>query len=118
MSANEFADELGVGLGFQTNWDFEVRGGSMGLIGGLDLLGRDLAFALQQHLGDERGQFRSSTTRGEVYTATNRVVTEDSRVEELTDLSVTFPDDTNGKVEVEMEIVAETGERGEFIIGN
>jgi hypothetical protein len=98
-------------------WDFETNAGSVELIDGFDVLGRDLAFAAIQHLDVERGGLLTPETREDIRIVVKRVAQRDDRVARIiSPIEVEPADDATRMAEVRLELVAETGERGEHIL--
>jgi len=110
------AENLGRGLSFSPRWDFDDRGGSMRLINGIDLLGRDLAFAASQELDDLRGRLLTPDDREDIKIAVRRVANRDDRVARLETPLEVEPADDPAVANVSVTIVAMTGERGEGVL--
>lgn len=114
------AQSLGVGFLLDADFDFSEEGGSLDLTSGLDLLGRDLAFTLSAELEDERGNLAAGTAsefKEDIRILVRRVVRQDDRVERIIDPIEVNPE-FGGPAEarVAVELVADTGERGEAIL--
>lgn len=117
MSDLTDAEALGTGLAFLTDWDVDVSpSGSIGLIDGLAVLRRDLAFALQQSLATARGERRQADLREDVRIAARDTILDDDRVDSLDALAIDFPEGSTDTIELTIAVTATTGERGEFIL--
>lgn len=111
------AEALGTGVAFGDLWDFEVRAGSIGVIDGFDVLGRDLAFGTIRELDEKRGQRLTPDLAEEVKIALRRVANRDGRVGRIVPpIEVTAPDDQDATAEVAITLVANTGDRGEYVL--
>lgn len=110
-------EALGTGVAFEDLWDFEVQAGSIGVIDGFDVLGRDLAFGTIQELDEKRGQRLTPDLAEEVKIALRRVASRDGRVARIVPpIEVTEADDQDATAEVAITLVANTGERGEYVL--
>lgn len=109
------AEALGVGLEFLMDWDFEVVSGSIGTIDGIDILARDLSFGLQQELGEERGKVQDPDTREDIKIVAKDVLDAADRIRSYTITNVEAADDGR-TIRVRTEAIANTGDRGEFIL--
>jgi hypothetical protein len=110
---------LGTGLEFGRDFDFELtESNSIGLVSGIDVLGRDLAFGTVAAVRDEGllGRRLDADALSDIETAVRGVGQRDSRVADILSVSATQAASENTQVEIELSIVAETGERGEFIL--
>jgi|APHM01.1.fsa_nt_gi hypothetical protein len=110
---------LGTGIEFGRDFDAEVsESGSLDLIGGVDVLGRDLAFGVVAAVRDEGllGRRLTVDALSDIETAVRRVGQRDSRVSSIVSVDAQRSDSENTRVEIELSIVAETGERGEFVL--
>lgn len=112
------AERLGTGIEFDSGWDFSILAGSLEVIDGLDVLGRDLAFALQQEIVDLplRGEILDVDTEEEVRILIERILSNESRVEGYEVRSVTEAEPEERKLEVELFVKATSGENDELII--
>lgn len=116
MSELTPAEALGRGLDFASLWDFDVSAGSIGTIDGYDLLGRDLAFGTIQELEEHRGDRLTANLAEEVKIALRRVARRDGRVSRVVPpIEVSESDDAE-TAEVAVTLVANTGERGEYVL--
>lgn len=116
MPNSQFADELGVGMAFLSNWSFEVQEGSIGELSGIACLGRDIAYAMQLEVEAERGVALDANAREDVRIAVRSVLRGEGRVAQFSNPEVNRADDTTNEVEVTVGITAETGEQGTFIV--
>lgn len=117
MSELTNAEALGTGIAFLPNWDFQTAVGSLDTVQGLDVLGRDLAWALQQELDTERGQRLTNEAREDIKIAVKRVARRDDRVARvITPVTVEAADDAARTAVVTLTVVAETGDRGELVL--
>ena len=117
MSEPTTAEALGTGIAFGDLWDFHVQAGSIGAIDGFDVLGRDLAFGTIQELDEKRGQPLTPNLAEEVKIALRRVANRDGRVRRIVSpIEVTESDDQEATAEVAMTVVANTAERGEYVL--
>jgi hypothetical protein len=112
----EEARNLGVGIGFLPNWDFDVENGSFGLITGIEVLARDIAVGLQRDGNSQRSGLLDRDRLADIEITTKRILNNDDRVSEIIDITAERADDTNRKVEVSVTFAAETGSRGEFVV--
>jgi len=119
VEEDTLADRLGVGLRLDSDFDFVAQGGSLDLLSGIDVLGRDLAFALSTELEAKRGDLAAGGQEfaEDVRIIVRRVARADSRVAEIVDPIEVDPE-FGGPAEarVEVELVAETGDRGKAIL--
>lgn len=117
--SERYADTLGRGLSFGKRWDVEVASsGSIGVTAGLDVLGRDLAFALNQELGSVRGTRLTPDDRNNIKSTVEDIATEDTRVDRIIK-PIEVGSRRDGDIvtaTVTLEVVAATGDRAEFIL--
>jgi len=118
MSELTPAEALGRGVAFGNLWDFEVRAGSIGDVDGYDVLGRDLAFGTIRELDSIRGERVDADLAEDVAIAVRRVANRDGRVRRIVEpIDVRAADDRDdATVEVDLTVVAATGERGEYVL--
>lgn len=109
------AEKYGRGIEFGGRWDFNIRSGSMNLIEGQMVLARDLAFATAIELGDELNQRLTPNLAEDIKAALRRVASNDDRVVEVVDPIEVLKTDDAATAEVQLEVIARDGERGEFI---
>jgi len=109
-------EALGRGVAFGNLWDFEVRAGSMGVVDGFDCLGRDLAFGTVQELDPKRGELSKPDLAEEVKIAVRRVANRDGRVRRIVPRIEVEQGDTTARADVSLTVIAETGERGEYVL--
>lgn len=110
---DEEADNLGTGIAFISNWSFEIVGGSIETVDGIDLLGRDLAFAMQGDLDVVRGEQFGPNAEEEVRIVATRILDREGRVSSYDINSITQDD---RMIAVSLTLTANTGERGEAIL--
>jgi hypothetical protein len=110
------SDALGSGVAVENLWDFEVQAGSIGVVDGLDALGRDLAFGTIHELDELRGERLTPDLAAEIEIVVRRVANRDDRVSRVVPpIEVTETDD-GATAEVALTVVATTGERGEYVL--
>lgn len=114
------ANRLGVGIHLDSDFDLRERGGSIGTVDGFDVLSRDLAFQFTQELDDLRGELAGS---GELEFAEDlriivrRIARETDRIDRVVEpIDVEVGVDGPGTARIDVELVADTGERGEAIL--
>jgi len=117
MSELTPAEALGRGISFGRLWDFEVdAGASIGEVDGYDVLGRDLAFGTIQELDEERGRRLTPDLAEDVKIAVRRVANRDGRVSRIVPPIEVREGHETSWVEVDLTLVANTGDRGEFVL--
>lgn len=112
-------EALGVGIEIDRQFDAEVaQTGSLDLVGGVDILGRDLAFGVAAAVREAGllGQRLTTDTLTDIETTTRGVARRDSRVARVETVSATESDSDHTLAEVRVGLVAETDERGEFVL--
>jgi len=110
-------EALGRGVAFGNLWDFDVRAGSIGVVDGYDVLGRDLAWGTIQELDAKRGQPLTPDLAEEVKIALRRVARRDGRVRRIVPpIDVREAESGDATVEVAITVIANTGERGEYVL--
>jgi hypothetical protein len=112
-------EALGVGVEFDRQFDAEVaQTGSLELTAGIDILGRDLAFGVAAAIREAGllGQRLTSGTLTDIETTTRGVARRDSRVARVVTVSATESGSEHTRAEVRIELIAETDERGEFVL--
>lgn len=114
---DEEAANLGVGVSFLELWDFELVNGSIGLIDGLNVLGRDIGFAVHQVADDDiRGELFNPGHREDIRVTINNVASRDSRVSEVNVTEISKSNELGRSIDVKFSITAITDEKGEFIV--
>lgn len=111
-------EAFGTGLAFEQDWDVDVStGGSLGLVDGLDVLGRDLAFGISRRVREDdlRGRRFTDDLRADLRIAVRGVARQDSRVDRVAELTVTEADNAQTTAEVELIVIADTDDRGAFV---
>lgn len=111
------AEALGRGIRFTSNWDFETARGSLDLIEGVDVLGRDLAWGLSQELDTvARGDYLDADTREQVRATIKTLANQDGRIDRVVEpIGVERSSRDDAEVEISVEIVAVIDARGEFV---
>lgn len=110
------AEMYGRGLSFGSRWDFETRAGSIALVEGEDVLGRDLAFGTTLELGELLHERLTPDLAEEIKIAVKRVARRDGRIQRVVEPVEVRRTDDAGTAEVQLTVVAKTGERGEFVL--
>jgi hypothetical protein len=116
MSTEEL---LGTGINVSSGFDIVVSsGGSIDLISGIDVLGRDIAFGVSAAVNEQDllGRRINDDALADIETAVLGVAQRDSRVSSVENIDTRPSDSEQTRVDVELAIVAETDERGEFVI--
>ena len=110
-------EALGTGISWTQHWDVDTQAGSIGTASGLDNLRKDLGWSLLRAAREEdlRGRRFSPELREDTRIVTKRAVDELSRIRRLESISVTEADDAGTTVEVQLTVITNTDERGEFV---
>lgn len=112
------ADALGVGIEFERMWDFEISTShSLSTVRGMDVMMRDIAFAVSRDLGDVLDTLATEADLEEARSDVRDLLLADDRIQRV--LSLEMSRDTTepyARVTISFDVVIQTGEVAEGVV--